>query len=574
MIGKYTVVNIFRIYNTFNFVMSVYGDKIYYFKVDPSLSSRMSKGFVFVNDQIIVKEITKNGVIFDVFSEESNIDHPETTEVYFFYSPEIKILPEESSSIYNYLPYLCDTLPYNTNEIKEVIGQPIRVNNQFTGKYLIEGVPTPNIRYPLPSTFVCKIFQKTRINSYPTAYNPYFFIIVSSNNITLKIVFWREELRKFSSLKVGDVIKINEFKHKKKWNSMEKMDYNTFTESAYFNCEEITAKDLVKVTFEKGRAEGILFEKVAGRTEYLSVLMRYSCQSTLLEYVLMVVGGVSVVLFYNSDIKFYDIRVNKRIEIRELRKIERAGFVCYISSIYTQFELFDSGKDVLQTAGHSIFNNGDRSTTPVKVIIGNDDSNNINKITGHENNYMKDTSNEEIIKYKPYYALSDSSEVDQKNKRKKNTESISGAVGFIPDGFKSISDVSDFSFKETLFNAEITHLLFMKPHLLPIEEMIKQNLLLNECKKFVVYSAVLAVLNDGCNIEYQEDGKITEQESFGVLLENQLVCYVYNNYFDPKGKSFTKNDFLGLNSKKCYVFIDAFRADENRILYCLTGIIN
>lgn len=518
MFETFIVINIYRIYGqSLSFIIALYNKSIEYFDVDKSLSEKVSKGMVFIGDRVTISKTTDDGIIFEVLKDDSQ-SGPEganvvfESEVDFYYSgTPRKTIPGNRPKCH-YLPYLCDVLPYNNVPVKEARASPIFKNGVFQGKYMVDGTEVSNIKVPLPSMFIAKIHQKTRINTYPTSFNPFFFIIVSSNNIFLKIVFWSEHLKDFSSLKVGDVIMVKDYKIKKKWAFIDKIDFNTFTESMYFDCDEITAKDLVRIKVDKKGLEKCIFETVKGRVEYLSVLMRHNCNGSLLEYVLTKVGGQSVVLFYNSDAEFYNIRVKSMVEIKELRKVKRAGFEFYVSTIYTQFELCDDLED-----------------TPTK-------------------------------------------------KPKTAGMYVFGAMGYIPDSFSSLSDITEYEKKEVIHGQEVSFNLFMKPQVILAEDLKKQNLLLNEVRKFLVTGCITDVLDAECIIDYSEDETNKKQRSFTVILDNQTECHVYENFFDKRSYSFkhflSKDDFIGAISRRMHFMIEGFRADESTVLYYLTGLFH
>ncbi|ELA42655.1 uncharacterized protein VICG_00407 [Vittaforma corneae ATCC 50505] len=532
----YIVLNIFRTNETQpSFIVSLMGHSKEYYKIDKSISERVSKGMIYIGDKIQIKEITADGVIFDVLDDSTlsgnsgNIlESEEESETSFFYS-DIKheIKPFINPNVH-FLPYLCDILPYNLLAVEEMEAQAERNDDGiFTGKYKVGELHASNIKLPLSGMFIAKIIQKTRISTYPTSFNPFFFAIVSSGDVMVKIVFWIESLKQYSSLKVGDIIMVKEYRKKKKWSAFDKIDINTFTESVYFDVEEITAKELVKIKFNKKSISRSIFETVEGKIEYLSVLMRYNCNDTLMEYVLMHVSGKKVVLFYNSDTEFYKINVGIHIVIAELRKMERAGFEFYVSTIYTQFEI--KPKQILKKEG-----------------------------------------------------ISDS-DVPKKTKLDENSASeIFGAIGFLPDSFNSLTDITDYFHKELVRkeddkSREISINLFMKPVFVALSDLIKQSIVLNESKKFIVNSVITRIVDLECVVDYVENGENKKQGSFAIVLDEQLEVFVYENFFSDKHDDNPllkfKADESELVGKLHHLVIEAFRADENNILYYLTGLI-
>lgn len=532
----YTVLNIFRANeHPLSFVICVLGNCKEYYRIDRSLSDRVSKGMVFIGDRIIIKETTSDGIVFEVVDGDSGELCESESDIEFLYSEPRKTIKPLANPKSGYLPYLCDILPYSNVDVSEVKASPIYKNGAFIGRYQIEGQEVSNIRLPLPSTFVAKILQKTRINVYPTSFNPFFFIIVSSNNILLKVVFWSESLKQFSNLHVGDVIMIKDYKAKKKWTMVDKVEPNTFTESAYFDVEEITAKDLVRIACEKKAPLKHIFECIEGEVEYISVLMRHNCNGSLLEYVLMRVDGKMVVLFYNSDPNFYKIQCNTKINIVELRKIDRAGVEMYVSTIYTQFEI-------------DIHENFDEQQNPKQINL--DEQQNFNQINLDE-------------------------QQNPKKMKISKAPSVFGAIGFIPDNFAKVSDILEYNCKENVLEREISVSLFMRPTPIALEDLQKQNLVLNESKKFLINCSITKTSDVECIIDYFENGENKKQSSFAVILDNLIDVFIYDNFFTNRFCELliSKASEPSLIGKPCNFVIEAFRVDETRVLYYLTGII-
>lgn len=555
---SYTVLNIFRI-NDQNktFVMCLYSTKIEYFRVNKRLSESISKGMVFVGDKIVIKEITNDGIIFEnTFTEgETDISH---SEVDFFYNSKKNLslnllndnksknekistpnensacILDSSTSNTNYLPYLNDVLPYNIEPIKEVSANPIFKNGLFQGKYLIDQVEVSNIKMPLPSYFIAKITQKTRINIYPTSYNPFFFAIVSSNDIFIKVVFWMESLKSYSSVKVGDIVMIKDFKMKKKWNVFDKIDLNSFTESIYFNVDEITVKELIKIKYEKKTATSDLFDKIEGSVEYLSIIMRMNMNGSMMEYVLMSVDGKKVILFYNSDTNFYNIQPRMKIKIYEVRQITRAGESMYVSTIYTQFHIEEN-----------------------------------------ESNEEGEKKIEQIIREEGSFDEQIANVISTKKMKFEDKKWIFGALGFVPDHFESLSSIFEYQKKEKINETEVSFNLFMKPVPISISELKKQFLVLNEVKKFILTTKVIEITDVDCEVSYFENEETKKQGSFQIVVEEDFKIYVYDNFFISNSDHFVSLESTGdIFGKEVNLAIEAFRADENNVIYYLTGIID
>jgi hypothetical protein len=516
----YSVLNIYRTKKVpCSFVVSLQGITKEYYMIDPSFTDQISTGMLFIGDKITIREMTESGISFDLVEDGAPSDKIETN-INFFYAenrPEIKpFLPPGT----HFLPYLCDILPYNTQKIDVQSAVPEKNRgDEFTGKYKVEGQLASNLKLPLSGMFIAKIIQKTRINTYPTSFNPFFFVIASSGDVLIKIVFWIESLKKYSSLKVGDVIMVKDYRRKKKWTAFDKIDVNTFTESIYFDVEEITAKELVIIQSDNKLVRKHLFDTVEGRVKYLSVLMRHNYNDTLMEYVLVHVEDKKVVLFYNSDDEFYKIRIGNKIKIDEVRKMERAGIEFFISTIYTQLEVSEE----------SIEESGIKRTRTEGNDLG-----------------------------------------------------IFGAIGFLPDNFKNLSEIMDYFHVEMISNdtqqsVEVPVNLFMKPAFISLSELSSQVLVLNESKKFILSSVITKIVDLECIIDYVENGENKKQGSFAIVLDDSVEVFVYDNFFNEKHKDFPslrfKEDEQALIGKSQYFVIEAFRVDNNNVLYYLTGMI-
>lgn len=523
---RYSVVNIFRTNeHALSFIVSLMGNQREYYRIDKSLTERVARGMVYIGDRIEVRELTADGIIFEVLNEDEAGVLPRSSQeprgtsedpgdlIYDSGSYEIK--PFINPNV-RFLPYLCDVLPYSETGIEEMRAEPDKSDGTFSGRYKVGEMWAYNIKLPLSGMFIGKILHKTRINLYPNSFNPFFFIIVSSGEVMLKVVFWIENLKQYSGLQVGDVVMVKEYRRRKKWAVFDKIEVNTFTESVYFDVEEVTAKDLVKIQFDRKSPPKCIFEQISGRIEYLSVLMRYNYNDSLMEYVLMHVGDRNVVLFYNSDPKFYKIQVGMVIRIIELRKMERSGCELFVSTIYTQFEIDETSEE-----------------TPKKPKLD-------------------------------------------------RPPEIFGAIGFLPDNFKTLSEVTDYFHRELVSKAdqrsrEVSVNLFMRPVFLALDELKHQPLVLNESKKFMVNSIITKIAEVECVVDYLANGNNTKQTSFAVVLDDQVVVFVYENFFARAQGDYLeqmlKNREEELVGRPHNLVIEAFRTDEMNVLYYLTGII-
>lgn len=578
----YTVVDIFRVKSSgLEFLIAAKSDKLNFFLVHSSLSDKMSKGMVYINDRIKITNFTDDGIKFEVLDDAGEgIEYK--SDVGFYYKDLYPIImPTPKNKAIGIIPFLCDVMPYNNSMIREVKAEPIFKSEKFTGKYLVENIEVSNIKIPLPESFLCKIHQKTRI-TFPNSFNPFFFVIVSSNNISLKIIFWKEDLKEYSNLKVNDVIKVNDYKLKKKWSMSNNLDLNTFTESVYFNCEEITAKGLTKIKVDKSGPENSIFEKIEGRVTYISVLMRYKQNDTFMEYKLMTIGDQKLMLFYNSDFIFYDIKVDDYLKIREVRNIKRAGFQFYVSTIYTQFEI--NNEDSLETSqpgfSRDKLHDGNDINEAVKdtdiVIRGSSiPSNKGNDIVcfkikhNSDNNSQEKTPNENCLHSEQVELVVS----DGIKRAKVIQDSTTDALGFIPDNFSSIKEIFECNSKELVNDNEIRLNLFMKPQMILLSELCNQNIVLNESKKFIVLSTLLSVFESEYKIEYLENKILKEQKSLSLLLENNVVVYVFANFFDKFATRYEIKDFVQYLNQKLYFVIESFRCDADTLIMYLTGLI-
>lgn len=334
MLNKvYEVISIYRNHGPLlSFSMVLQDKSVEFVRVDRSQSQDISQGSVYTHDFVKIKSITKEGIVFEVVDvkAESINESGENKDMV-----ESIIYGEQSET--HCLPFLCDVLPYSSSKIESQVATPIIVSGKFIGRYMINGLEIPNLKFPVPLQFVTRICYKTRINIYPNSYNPFFFVIASSNHTWIKIVFWKERLKEYSGLKVGDIIQVKEYRNKRKLPLIEKVEYNTFTESVYFECEEISAREIGKIEYKVPVVKTRMFDSVCGVITYMSVLKRYMCNGTLLEYVMCRIGEKCIVLFYNSDEDFRRLETGMNVEINEIRRIERCKVEYYVSTIYTQF---------------------------------------------------------------------------------------------------------------------------------------------------------------------------------------------------------------------------------------------
>lgn len=543
----YEVVNIYREYDpALSFWVALFSDSVEYFGVDKSHCEEISQGGLCIGDTIRIIESGPDGISYRRISESPSTS-PHREEEPLFYRDKEKDPPHLPK---HFLPFLSDTLPYCNNPLQTVEAAPIRKNGHFQGKYLIEKTEVTNLKKPLPDSFVARVHQKTRIAMSPKEYNPFFFIIVSSNNQYLKIVFWRESLRHYSSVKTGDVLYVKKYKPKRKLGLIEKLDYCTFTESMHFDCEEVTARELFKIEVADPRPwdPPSQFQTVRGIVTYVSVLMRATYNSSLMEYILCRVADKSIILFYNSDDNFYNIKEGVRIKIAELRPVSRAGSKVYISTIYTQFDIDEESdeeddiRDIRDVLGGTRDSQHTRSTRDAQ---GTGDAQGARSAPG------RGTS---------------------PRPKRMAVRQIFGAVGYLPDYFMTKDEILESSdTRERVLDREVLVNLFMRPAIGTIEDIQKESLIANETRKHLIYSTLVSIRESTLTIDYTDHGMVKKQPSWVIQLDDGFECHYFENFFIYD--SYGPDDFQEFIGKKVYFVIESFMADCGIILRYVTGVI-
>ncbi|KAL6121610.1 hypothetical protein NUSPORA_01457 [Nucleospora cyclopteri] len=493
-------------------------EKPEFYKVAEKITQEILVGKFFAGDLIEFEE-DKNGIcsmeIVEISEECRNKE-------------DFKELQLDLKQLLNghFTKFLNHTLPISAQKnIKVKKAEAIYINGVFQGKYLMDNQEVGNITARLKSPFIGKIQQKTRITLYPNSFNPFFFVIASSNNFSVKIVFWKESLELYSSLEPGDNICVTEFKRKKKTVPADKIVYNTFTETRYFDCEEVTARELFLVDLEKTGVISRLFPTIQGKVLYSSVILKMEHLETYQEYVLirLVDNGneINVVLFNNSQDCFYDLK-GQFVRLFEMRKVSRDQFSFYLSTIYTYIEIVEDENVEIETVSYNLF---DETVT---------------------------------------------------KKIKKTPHIIYGAIGFLPDFYENISEISSLKNSELISGKDVPVDHFYSPVFCTLENINLIKLAINECKKFYFKNTVSSIEPSDVTIEYIEEDRIRDQQCYLVSFTDSSFVYLISNFFTNQKYQLGIYDGIqeikkALVGNEMYLFVDAMRISSDNILIYLTG---
>ncbi|EOB12860.1 hypothetical protein NBO_353g0002 [Nosema bombycis CQ1] len=294
---KYQIVEILRTPSTkkeYEFVCLVYNGSLELKKAKTSLAEKLRKGEIFKGDFVIIKDETSEGVDMEVCEEEGEAYDGVLNYVEYIYGAE------------KYLPFLNDTLPYCETPIESVPAQKVSSSTHSSNNTIFH-----HSLNAIPNPLIGKVVYKTRINYTNLKY--YFFMILQINNELLKVFIWRENI-KYSALKVGDIVGLQKYRVSKGYQGLSCLDYNRFSEAAYFDTKEVTGIELVKFDTEIDCKAKSFLPSIEGFISYKSVLTRRN-HGGLDEYYLLVVNNEPVVLFFNSDLKFYEIEAGNYIKI-------------------------------------------------------------------------------------------------------------------------------------------------------------------------------------------------------------------------------------------------------------------
>lgn len=509
------------------------------------------------------------------------------------------------------LPFLNDTPPYSPLKLPTVKARPIYSSSGlFDGRYLADSCEyvTVDEWYDRGCPMVPvmgRVGYKTRMASISCSrkYPYYFLILLTSQSNFLKAVVWGEDLP-YSCMKVGDVIGLHAYRKKVPIEGVSVVEHNRFTEAVYFQCKEVSAKELFGIELERnGEMPRSIFSEVSGEVEYLSVLnRRYS--GSLEEYYLVRIGCFKVLLFYNSAKEFYRIEAGKYLKITNLRTEVRGKFTFYVSTIYTQIEI-QGGKPqsrVSKASERNVVTNSDESSV-------NDSKPNVGEATYYDAINFQSSSEEE----------KDSSDIDEvllMDDKGGNIDSellkgissmdsedsmitiepspIFGAIGYIPDDFSTVEEMF-LKTKETIHEREYELGLFMAPLEIPLGDLQVEveKMVLNESKKFLVEGTLIDVdfsnfmfsepttLNDGTTVNYSRNGLQVLQSPAYIKISHtvDLVICLFNNFWTGDrnldslyalGGCSSLEEFKDLIGRRMKFVIDAFRASEDTVLLCLT----
>lgn len=455
------------------------------------------------------------------------------------------------------LPFLNDTLPYSTLEMNTVSGRPV-YNKQrlFTDKFLADQQEYVTTDFWLSKPYLAnlpmigRVAYKTRMGSisYNRRHPYYFLILLTSPRSFVKAIVWGEDLP-YSSMRIGDVLGLSIYR-KREPIEVGVVEYNRFTEAAYFRCREISVKEMFKVELEKSaEMPASIFDEVCGEIEYMSVLNR-RCTGALEEYHLLRVGGAMVLVFYNSSKEFYEMEVGKTARIMNLRTMRRGDVSFYISTIYTQIEFLDKAAE--SAAGGA----GD---TAVNFEDGSSDC-------GDAEDSMITIQQSLVF----------------------------GAVGYVPDWF-STEEEMHVKKQEEIDGAMYDISPFMIPSKISLRDMHGEvdRMVLNESRKFLVKAVLVDVdfsnfvfneasmLADGTVVSYFRNGVQMQQSPAYVRIndgEDLTVCLFNNVWADGwnvdamyrvAGCS-SLDELRSMRGREMRFIVDAFRASEDIVLYYLT----
>lgn len=530
------------------------------YKVNQNLYAKILQGYVYKYDIIYITDNNKeNGIKFETVENGTESD---TSEFKYDYLDYIY-------HKYTLLPFITDTLPYYD---KEVDFLPESIKPVISGK----------------------IIYKTRINVTNTS--QYLFFILETDNELFKIIIWKENL-KYSSLNVGDFIGITKFRAGKGYPPQGHIEHNEFSEMGFFNVKELTVHELFKLpglntkeTFKNIEH----FKNISGFIKYRSVLNRKSNHGYS-EYYLLMVEDVKVVLFYNSDLNFYNIEAGNRIEITNLRQITRQNATFYISTIFTQFKYEDINEfnELCSTFLHEtpykrkhedIFED-DTQQKRSKNSCMNDKNTDLEINTSLINLSNEDvmhliddntvTVNLEVVT--PDTKMSPDIIENIKSQKQNNTilsenTFIESAFGFLPDSF------DDFEESFDIINSQkftLTH--FFCPKQIKLEELETycNRLVINESDKFLI-SAKIKDINDHKEfsdyyISYVNTNCIENQYPITINIENYKDFFLFENFFAKECDDVYKNISTCIG-RECDIILHVFRASIDLVIYNVSNI--
>ncbi|WUR03125.1 uncharacterized protein VNE69_03335 [Vairimorpha necatrix] len=540
-------------------------------KVNQKMYVKILQGYVYKNDTIrIISEDEGSGIEFEVVEEE--IDEEDMLYDYndYIYTK------------YNLLPFLTDTLPYQ-NKIIDIL--PDSVTPKLTGR----------------------ILYKTRINN--TTASQYLFFILKINDELIKAIVWKENL-KYSSLNVGDCVAITKFRVGKGYPAQGHIEFNEFSEMAFFNIKEISINEMYKLE-DIGPETSLKIENepefynISGFISYRSVLNRRHHHGYS-EYYLLNVDNKQVMLFYNSDLDFYDIEAGNKIEINNLRRIQRKKSTIFVSTIFTQFKyeniaeydefcssfLYETPikrkndeidedikrkkrKDsVANMTNEDMTHSMDEGTVMLNLeIITPEPKNNDNKNLAQEiykikNETLSIPSNEHKICSKQSGNSCRENEGNVSNEK----NFIDGAYGFLPD-----SIFQDDEKAIVIDNKNISATPFFVPKKIRLEDLEEcaNKLVINESDKFIVEVKILDVVDlresNGYCVNYIDTNCIKKQFPLTVQVENDFSFYIFDNFFTGE-KNDLHDKIYDCIGKECNVIIHLFKATIDHVIFSISDI--
>lgn len=522
----YKIIEIYRQHKLIeSYVLKLlYHNKEILLTASSQMTLEIKHGGFFEGDFIEINKVDSEGIIFKKINK-SVID----TTKWDKYKSNINL---QILIDYKLTNFLNDTLPENEDphHIVDIIDlDPIYQDNIFMHKYktIDDHKEIQCISSPITAPFIGQIQQKTRINLYPGIYNPFFFIIVSYNTGIAKIVFWKENILKYSSLDVGDTIYVKTFRKKKKTELCNKLTYNTFTETMYFNVDEIVSNEIYKVSISLNKDIFRIFDTVQGYVIYSSVILKNNYNGMYHEYQFIKLLHKNIIkyiiLFNNSQKEFYKLR-NKNIILYEMRHIKRGEISLYISTIYTRIKI---EHDMIFCK-----------------------------------KYFNIFDNKTIIKHFNYI-------------------SIERGLSYLPDIFNSLNDLKDST---EVFGGQSKQVdFFFMPIQTTIEELMNNfkketkgiyDLSINEIKKFFFINTIQEIVETNICVDYKVINNKKEvinktQKVYQIILKDDYFIYYVDNLFISEYN--TIDIIKNLQHVKCILFVDAIRINSTEIMIYLTG---
>lgn len=569
----YKVFEIFRQSTNF-FILTSDGPK----RVHSSLNDSICKGYIFKDDYINIDKETDTGILFtvvntdelskaynveakkiknnetnnnsDVIKNDENTKNEKKTEVETIEDITIQEnfeynLLDYYYTTHNFLPYLTDVLPYYTNIVTT------KSNSTKSKRGIIK--------------------YKSRIN---LANNKaYFFYILNCDDKLIKGMIWKENF-KFSYFEIGDEVEIFKYRQSKGFQNHGHIEINEFSELVYFNIDEITISEmtLVKKNNDEKLKNNTSYEEkhidllkninhtVKGVIYYTSMLNKKK-GSNYLDYYLLDVENKKVILFYNSDLSFYNIEAGNIIEIKNLRKIQRSGYDLYISTIFTQFK-YEIITQLKEECSSFLYEDNKKR----KLSINCENEKNDSSLDEEFIKRVKRETNENINKdeEETYVRLNITHSSIQGNK-----VFIEKGFGFIPDDLDSINDCN-----EIIDNVSyVVHPFFIpnKISLLELEERCNK-LVINESDKFILEATVLGIEEEeDFNIEYVDSDEIKRHYPVKVTVEGNIDFYIFNNFFIPNNLiEDIKTKVDESIGRRHFFIIHAFRDSIDNVLFCIS----